>query len=553
MRAPEGLPAYLEYREGRTPVVVVAPHGGVRGRDARRHDGINDVYTAELARDLATRLDAFAVVNARLDRNEIDLNRVSEIAARAPEMARVLRYAVERAAGLGSVPLQSGEPRGMSACPLVLWVHGWNVSTLSCDIGIGLREIAGELVGAFPTVTPDTVSRFVEPLRHAMAEVGLEGFLGHRYPASGRDNATQIFSGRHADHANSDVAGLACLALEGGAEAVQLELSIALRWPGEYRERWLSAVVAATSRFLATTRAPAGTQRCRSWAPSRHDVPAPAEATAGRDDAVGESVQSVLADGSGLFLGLEVVGRTGFTARICVAHPDGRLALVVCEAPWSGTGQRFSAAGLEWLLGRSLRYRGPAVVYSSHRAFLDLERGLRASEVSELEVDVDLGRAGSECSGSHGHVHWRERATDIGPPFVRRPGGRFTGERGVRARVTLVDDQGRTLVIEERREQENPDAQPRAGIDGDVRAGAMPIRAMARIAGSVLASASENRLVVSAPGRSIELVGRITVRVPVFRPTSDGKILRIEFGVVEWIDAEAYGPHGLYELVTPSE
>ena len=73
--------------------------------------------------------------------------------------------------------------------PVVLLVHGWNVSSLHCDIGVGLREIDGELVGDHPTVSRATLESFVLPLRAELERRGLDGLMGLRYPASAADNA----------------------------------------------------------------------------------------------------------------------------------------------------------------------------------------------------------------------------------------------------------------------------------------------------------------------------------------------------------------------------
>ena len=74
---------------GSIPLVLVAPHGG--RRDPVRHPWsrgrvkVNDLHTPDLARDLATRTGAAALINASLDRNDVDLNRVSEAHDRGGE------------------------------------------------------------------------------------------------------------------------------------------------------------------------------------------------------------------------------------------------------------------------------------------------------------------------------------------------------------------------------------------------------------------------------------------------------------------------------------
>lgn len=536
MAAARELPPYLDYREGSRPVVIVAPHGGRRARGVKRSDGINDIYTAELAHLLAERLDAYALVNARLDRNDIDLNRISEIVTRAPGMAKVLRSAVARAAASG----RSG------VAPLVLWVHGWNVSSLACDIGVGLRRIEERLVGAHPTVSPATFRGFVEPLCVTLRERDIAGFLGHRYPASARDNATQIFSGRHAGHANGDIDALSHMALGGAVDAVQLELSISLRWPGAHRERWLEALVEAVDRHIASharatgggaqTDCLASPEPARGWA-SKHAL-----ATSGLGHphpAAGESVQAVLADGSGLFMGVEPAGARGLAARICVARPDGRLALFVCEAPWDGRGDRFEAGALCWRPGRAVGYAGPAVMYASHDAFIDLEQGLEAARVAEIEVAFEEKGGAGKHGDIGGYVRIDEETLEITAPRVRRAAGRFLGAGGVRARVLVAGVDGRTLVVEDRRPGGVPPAVEAAAEDSE------PERVEGRI--DVSADASSFRL--SAPALAEQLAGRATVRVPVYRPGPDGGYVKVVFGVVEWTGAPRHGSRGLFEVV----
>src|SRR3984957_18782917 len=79
---------WLEMVEGDAPILLIAPHGGRAGAAARAtlHPKVNDLETAAITRDLANRFHATALINARMDRNEIDCNRLSQIAARAPWM-----------------------------------------------------------------------------------------------------------------------------------------------------------------------------------------------------------------------------------------------------------------------------------------------------------------------------------------------------------------------------------------------------------------------------------------------------------------------------------
>ena len=85
----------------------------------------------------------------------------------------------------------------------------------------------------------------------ALAAKDIGSSIGHHYPASGRNNATQLFSGRYVDHQHADVARLASLAHAGAADAVQLELGIPLRWPGPRRKVFLDALTDVLHMDLA--------------------------------------------------------------------------------------------------------------------------------------------------------------------------------------------------------------------------------------------------------------------------------------------------------------
>ena len=503
-------------RAGRRPIVVVAPHGGRRERALKRGDGINDLHTADIALELAERLDAYAIVNRSLDRNDVDLNRISELAERAPGVLTLLCETVRRA--------------GADACvPLVLLVHGWNVSSLHCDIGVGLREIDGELVGEHPTISRATLDSFVVPLRAGLERRGLGGLMGLRYPASAADNVTQLFSGRHVTHVDSEVAQLSRLAADGRVEAVQLEISIALRWPGRHREALVDALVEAVLAHVvaAEARPPASSDAIPAsrsgWATARASDVRAARGSGTAADFAGESISAVLADGSGLFMAVEPADRRSIAARVCIARPDGNLALFVCEAPRSGvSGAHVVAGGLGWKLGGSVRFAGPAVLYPTNDAFLDLEQGLRGAKLADVELEV--GHEVREMLGrSAGYIRINETMMEVSGQLVRRVGGRLGGGPPPLARLFLVAPELESpLIIEQR------------GSEG-------PARVSFEAAG---------RELIAAHPTTGELHGVVTVRVPVFRPTGDGRYLKIVFGVVE-LDrgARAGGRHALFESI----
>ena len=122
------LPRWLEVVDGDAPLLLIAPHGGRAGVTASGtlHPKVNDLETAAITRDLTRRLGATALINAGMDRNEIDCNRLSQIVARAPWMLDQIADGVHRII----------EHHGRAT---VLLIHGWNVIEPRIDFGLGLR------------------------------------------------------------------------------------------------------------------------------------------------------------------------------------------------------------------------------------------------------------------------------------------------------------------------------------------------------------------------------------------------------------------------------
>ena len=74
------------------------------------------------------------------------------------------------------------------------------------------------------------------------ASLGIEVSIGAHYPASHPNNVLQLFTAqpRSADH--PAVRQLSDWSRGGRLEAVQLELGIPLRWPGKWRDRFITVV-----------------------------------------------------------------------------------------------------------------------------------------------------------------------------------------------------------------------------------------------------------------------------------------------------------------------
>ncbi len=433
----ESLPEWLTLREGRRPLVVVAPHGGRRRRDARFGDNVNDLHTAELAWELAERLGAHAIINHGLDRNDVDLNRISHLSERVPQVLALLRSAVEHAG------------RGGQAA-LVLFVHGWNMVLPCCDIGIGLRrrdaaaaraaapgqadEIGDpRLFGRFPTVARGVYDTTVVAIERSLRSRGIGAAIGRRYPASGRDNAAQLFSGRHLEHAHEDVAALARLALAGEVDAVQLELGIVLRWQGQLRDAFVDGLLEA----LGETRADVDSKVSAAGLAAGCGAVVARVAGAGvgagvaaprasgdwilhRDDTAvdqqphvepGYSLQAVLdaAGEAALFAGVEATGGHSMAGRLCLVFADGSMMLLVGEGPWDGEAGNYSLEGFCWKAGPAgvidIELDAPMIRYRRHDAYLDLEQGLADSDLVDGHVRLRVEPEGEGYGRLSGEIN----------------------------------------------------------------------------------------------------------------------------------------------------
>lgn len=402
------VPEYLALREGRGPLVVVAPHGGRRRREIRRGDSVNDLGTAALAQELAARTGAHAIVNHDLDRNDIDLNRISHLVSRAPDVLALLAAVVSGAGRAGDAPL-------------VVFVHGWNMVAPCCDIGIGLRRRDGVLTGRYPTLGRGRYDGTIAAVERELEARGVGVAIGRRYTASGRDNAAQLFSGRHVDHDDPTVAALARLAAEGRVDAVQLELGIPLRWDGPLRDALLDGLVCALSALpaaaVASGQAPhqgevAVARPGCGWrlAPAREDVPADVRAG-------GAALQAVVdPDGRvALFGGVEITGPRTIASRLCVVCTDGTMVLLVGEGEWDGDEGHYVVDGAEWTVtdnGRriALSLRGPMIRYRTHEAYLDLEKGLSQADLVGGEAYLLFE---ADKDGEHGRLSGHLRCGDL--------------------------------------------------------------------------------------------------------------------------------------------
>lgn len=381
----------MTYLSGTTPIVLVAPHGGRRPADAPIHDHlkVNDLYTAELTTALATRIGAYALINHRCDRNDLDLNRISQVRARAPWFLEALHEL------LAALAEAYGGVR-------VFFIHGWNVVQPVCDLGMGLKPHGHRLLPpgkAAPTLTPAFFHQVVLPFCTAAQAQGIEVAFGRRYPAADKENVVQLFSRRFAADPSRTIRALAALALQGQVNALQLELGIGLRWPGPDRDRFLE-VFARTLGNLTSGGSGSAPQEfaCLPMPPP----PAHGVRRNGTLIPFGHTLESArlglhfhdAASGVGIMGGVEWGGSAPTSAgRLLISLGGAEMAMFTGEDEARDESERIRIGGFVWQNqenGLAISYRGPMMRFAHPQAFVRLEEGLAASWLEPAEVRLWL-------------------------------------------------------------------------------------------------------------------------------------------------------------------
>jgi hypothetical protein len=344
---------------GAIPLVLVAPHGGRRDPARRSWSAgglrTNDLHTAELTARLARATGAAAIINDALDRNDVDLNRISDADARAPEFLDALAGLVEEAVA------RHGHAT-------VLTIHGWNVIQPAIDLGLGCAPTADPCaVTARAAVSPAFATAAVPTLVAAGAARGITTSVGARYPARHRENLVQLFTPRYRDDPRPRVRRLAAHAT--AVEALQLELGIPLRWPGDWRDRLLDVCHAVLPVLLGAPRAAGTSTEVAGAAPATGCPPLRIEFTsptlAGLIGVEAERARLLLFPG-----GDELLLFTGERT----VETDGRVGgLIVRPRPGGGYG---------------IDFRGPVLRFPHTTPFLDLEHGLAAARLAEADVTL---------------------------------------------------------------------------------------------------------------------------------------------------------------------
>jgi hypothetical protein len=372
---------WLEEIEGHAPTLLIAPHGGRAGQAARArlHPRINDLHTAEITRELAHRLGAAALINRAMDRNALDCNRVEDIARKASWVLEVIADRVARIAG------RDGRV-------LILVIHGWNVIQPRIDFGLGARQRGGRLQPVSSAYITASEGFINGPLAHLCAGLETAGIVptfGLRYPAAGRQNLLQIFTPRFAQARLEPLRTLAGLSAAGAIDAVQLELSVALRWPGALRETTvgLLADTFSTRPAMRAVKAPMVVRRPHNDTPRVKDN---AKAVAGAPVRFGvEFFDPSCA--IGVMASMDLHGGGG--ARVIVLLADGRVALCTAEGKLELRRNRLTRGPIQLCAdGRhvSVEFSGPVLVVPDASAYLRMERALAAGGVDYATLKCDL-------------------------------------------------------------------------------------------------------------------------------------------------------------------
>jgi hypothetical protein len=391
----DGYPPWLEIIDGDAPLLLIAPHGGQAGAAARStlHPKVNDLETAEITREIANRLGARALINSAMDRNELDCNRLSQIIQRAPWLLELI------ANQLAGIIQRFGHAT-------VLLIHGWNIIEPRIDLGLGLKNAGGTLrppPGAHVSANDKFIHGPVNALAARLRRAQIMPTFGLRYPGGAAQNLLQGFTRRHARSEAAPLRQLASMAAAGTLNALQLEMSVAVRLPGELRER---AIEAISETFTHNGSARQDELLGRLSPPVhiiRHTPPLPRKAVASNapPSRVGIEFYDPATRLGGMVSFDFGPGATG--GRIMILFDRCRVALFTAEGKAERRGNELSIGplSLNAAPAGNLRFRGPAVVVDDGTAYLSVERALAAGRLdpaTEVEATLEFDGAGAAFS-----------------------------------------------------------------------------------------------------------------------------------------------------------
>ncbi|MFZ0676736.1 hypothetical protein [Candidatus Binatus sp.] len=384
--------SWLEVIDSDSPLLLIAPHGGRAEPRTRSmlNPKVNDLHTAEITRGLAARLGASALINVSMDRNRLDCNRISQIIERAPWLLEILANRVE------AIVTRHGRVT-------VLLIHGWNIIEPRLDFGLGLRNLGGELRppgSACASACDGFINGPLAGLAERLHRHGIKPTYGMRYPGGGLQNLLQAFTARHRQSPNAALRSISEIAISGVVDAAQLELSVALRMPGELRVRCEDAITEVFSENGNPH--PTQSRMTINRAP-RPTVTKPeigAAATVAAPGRVGIEFYDPAAR-FGAMASFDV-GGAGMGARIMMLFDHHRAALFTAEGRPTRSASAVTHGPLSMRReGESivLAFRGPAVIVPDATAYLSIERALASGRLdgnAEVEMRFEIDRAGGE-------------------------------------------------------------------------------------------------------------------------------------------------------------
>ena len=374
--------------QGSHPFLVLAPHGGRRPQDARprfpvrgeRRIRINDLHSADVAEEIAARLNGSCLINREIDRNDLDLNRISQVT----QSATWFLTAID---DLAAEILESHEE------VTILVVHGWNINQSRCDIGVGadLERSSGRSAMPALTVSTDYAERVMRNL--ARDQSSFRVTLGTHYPAAHYNNLLQLFR-RDASRASVLPPRLATAVRHGRCQALQLELGIPLRWPGRKRTHFIEQLSQAFDRSITTAPSPA----------RPHHPKGLSRASLQLFDA---------ATGLALLANVDrFPGLDRYFGRLVVFLPNGAVALYTGEArdpaELASDGPSFTTVSD----GRRLRFDGSLLVTPNGDTYVDLEYALAHSNLQDCRVELNQQGHG-ECAPIHGSLTIGKQSFDV--------------------------------------------------------------------------------------------------------------------------------------------
>jgi len=530
------IPDWCESGRGAGPILLIAPHGGRRPPvDAAALPPrlrVNDLYTPEVTRTLAARLDAGFIINRALDRNVLDLNRLSQVRRHASWFLDLL---VRRIDGI----------LARHACAELIFVHGWNTGQAKCDIGIGATETEAGLHladGAQLTVSEGYLRTRIAALRAACAHAGIQAPIGERYPASHPNNLLQLFAAREPGD-EPVVRRIAEWVTQKRVEALQLELGVPLRWPGSWRERFVAAAVEAL-----------GPSRTFNVQASPRPAPSRDSALSTQDSALSAQHSLQFYDpvaGIGLSAGVGRIGPQVTGGRLLLFLGGQRVALFTGEEAHA---QGSSVAPLD--LTGGVRFAGAMLLLDDGATYLDLEAAFSASRLVDAEVAVRFEPLGAPSLDEdqdsdvtmpsfgrmHGRVRVDRRELRVDATGFANAGGFRAGSHG----QTMI---AATFGAEHAVLSRAADGAPNA-VTLHFTAAARRTLDTACLAISTDGDAYTPASIELTCDGQLPLVATPLTRMAILRPAGRGRYLRVTFGVAACRWGERAG-YGLYEHARP--